>query len=83
MNLFRILGVCLLLGGIGGGVYYSQQDTTVAVPSATILGQTIGGGRVNNIGLMNDKQNGLMMSVGAAVVGALLLGIGELTTKKK
>jgi hypothetical protein len=47
-------------------------DPSVAVPQTEILGRTIGGGRVNNLGLMQDKQNALMLGCAVAVVGLML-----------
>ena len=43
-------------------------DTTVATD--------LGGRRVHNIGLMNDKQNVLLVGAAITVVGAVLLGFG-------
>lgn len=70
----RVIGVLLFLGGVAVGIYYlAFFDTSVAVPGVEIFGQTVGGGRVHNIGLMQQRQNGLWGSAGAALVGLLAL----------
>jgi rRNA maturation protein Nop10 len=69
-----ILGVLLFLGGIAAAVYYyGYFDTTVASPSVEVFGQTIGGGRVHNIGLMQERQLGLGISIVATLVGLVAL----------
>ena len=74
MNIFA--GI-LLLAGLGAGMYFLVYfDTTVEVPGRKITDTiTIPGTRVNNIGLMNDRQNGINLGFGAAVVGLILLVI--------
>jgi hypothetical protein len=82
--ILRILGALLFLGGLAYGIHYlAFFDTSVAVPQQEILGQVIGGGRVHNIGLMQERQNGIYMGFGAAVVGLGLVIIGELAKFKK
>ena len=72
--LLNILGPLLLIGGLIVGFYFlTYFDTSVEVPTQEIFGQTIGGGRVNNIGLMNDKQNGINLGFGASAVGLILI----------
>lgn len=71
----RVLGLLLVLLGIIGAGHFWSQDTSVEVPETTIMGQTVGGGRVNNLGLMQDRQNGLLVCVGASVVGAILMAV--------
>ena len=69
-----ILGVLLFLGGIAAAVYYyGYFDTTVASQSIELFGQTIGGNRVHNIGLMQERQLGLGVSIVAALVGLVAL----------
>ena len=70
----RILGALLLLGGGGGVAYfYAFFDTSVATETLSFMGQTFGGLRVNNLGLMQDRQLGLVMSALAVVLGLVLL----------
>jgi hypothetical protein len=72
--LLKVLGALLFLGGIAFAVYYfAYFDPSVPVPTTAIFGQVIGGGRVNNIGLMQDRQNGLIFSSVAVLVGLLLV----------
>ena len=69
-----ILGVLLFLGGVAAAVYYyGYFDTTVASPSVEVFGQTIGGSRVHNIGLMQERQLGLGISIVAALLGLVAL----------
>jgi hypothetical protein len=53
--------------------YYGYFDTTVASPSVELFGQTIGGSRVHNIGLMQERQLGLGISIVAVLVGLVAL----------
>jgi hypothetical protein len=48
-------------------------DTSVKVPKREILGTVIGGGRINNVGLMKDQQNGIIVGFGVAAIGAVLM----------
>lgn len=83
MNTFRIIGAFLLLAGAAACLYYFTLDVTVAVPRVEFLGTQMGGGRVANLSLMNERQSGLTLGVGGMIVGTLLLLIGEATGKKK
>ena len=68
-------GTLLLFAGIAAAIYYAIFfDTSVAVGSA---GALLGIERVNNIGLMQDKQNGLLLSVVAAVAGLVVVMFGK------
>jgi zinc-ribbon domain len=76
--LLKVVGALLFLGGVAFAIYYfAYFDTSVPVPTAEIFGQTIGGGRVNNIGLMQDRQNGLIFSSVAALAGLLLVMMAD------
>ena len=80
--LLKVVGALLFLGGIAFAVYYfAYFDTSVPVPTTEIFGQTIGGGRVNNIGLMQDRQNGLIFSSVAALAGLLLVMMADRINK--
>jgi hypothetical protein len=72
------LGVILFLGGLAVALYfYAYFDTSVPVPSIEVLGERVGGGRVHNIGLMQERQNGLTMSAIAAGVGLICVILAE------
>ena len=72
------LGVILFLGGLAAALYfYAYFDTSIPAPSVELFGETLGGGRVHNIGLMQERQNGLILSAIAAAVGLVCLVLGE------
>ena len=67
-----VFGALMFIGGSSVLIYYWQFfDTSVSVPVQTILGETFGGGRVHNIGLMQDRQTGM-------IVGGVLAAMGFL-----
>ena len=66
-------GGLLAIGGLLAAAYFFFLfDTSVEVPVSKIFGETFGGGRVNNFGLMSQRQNGIIFSIGAAVVGTAI-----------
>ena len=67
----RELGYVVLIVGFIGLVFGLNYDTSVALES---------GYRINNIGLLNDKQNILIVSGILAVVGAILVSSGKATS---
>lgn len=63
----RTFGILLLLGGLAVAAYFFLAfDTSVES----------GMGRVNNLGLMADRQNGIIIGIGLSVVGTIMLVIG-------
>jgi hypothetical protein len=66
-----IVGLCV------AGYFFLFFDPSVEVPKQEILGQTIGGGRVVNIGLMADRQNGIIIGLGLAILGAILMVVAS------
>lgn len=76
------LGALLFLGGVFAAIYfYAYFDTSVAVPGVEIFGETIGGGRVHNIGLLQERQMGLIGSFIAAAVGLICVVLAERQTR--
>jgi hypothetical protein len=74
----RVIGMLALIGGLYTLTYYWQFfDTGVEVPTQTILGQTVGGGRVHNIGLMQERQNGMLAGGVFATLGLICIVAGE------
>ena len=64
----RTCGVLLLIGGLAvTGYFFLGYDTSVES----------GMGRVNNLGLMADRQNGIIIGIGLAVIGTIMLVIGS------
>lgn len=59
INLFSVEGFLIFAGGIVCAYFYFHFDTSVSIAF----------GRVNNLGLMQDKNNGL-------IVGGLMLVVG-------
>ncbi len=78
-----VLGFLLFLGGFIALIYFWQfYDTSVSVPTQEIFGQTFGGGRVHNIGLMQDRQNGMIIGGVCAALGFVCVIIGQSRAKK-
>ena len=74
----RGLGTLLLIGGVIGAIYFFAFFET------TVGNNTFGGdidGRqfkgVHNIGLMGERQNGLLLSIAAAFLGGVLFCAGQ------
>jgi hypothetical protein len=65
-----VLAYLLIIGGLACGIYFlAFFDTSVSVPQQEVFGQLIGGERVNNLGLMQDRQDGIYLGFGAAALG--------------
>jgi hypothetical protein len=60
----RTIGILLLLGGLAVAAYFFLAFGT-SVES--------GIGRVNNLGLMADRQNGIILGIGLGVVGTIMV----------
>ena len=85
MNKFlEYLGILILLGGIAGIIYFFLFfNTAVTTEPVTVMGQSYGGGQqVNNLGLMADRQNGIIVSLGSAILGTIFLFAGHSMTEK-
>jgi hypothetical protein len=81
-SLLSILGF-VFLGGFGAFMFYWQfYDTSVSFPMQTIFGQTIGVDRIYNIGLMQERQNGMMISGALMAFGFVCAIIGQRGVKK-
>jgi hypothetical protein len=64
----RRVGILLLLAGLlVTAFFFFGFDTSVES----------GLGRVNNLGLMADRQNGILIGLGLAIVGTIMLVIGS------
>ena len=72
-NLANISKILIAGGLVCTGYFFFLFDTSVPVPTMTIGGNTVGGGRVDNIGLLSQKQNGINLGMGGAILGAILL----------
>ncbi len=65
-----IIGGLMIIGGlIAAAYFFFFFDSSVGFSTQEIFGQTIGGGRVNNLGLIAERQNGIIFSFGVAIVG--------------
>lgn len=68
----QIVGWLLLIGGVCAALYYwLGYDTSVDAPTIDLFGQHYGGGRVHNLGLMQDRQTGIIIGLAAAVAGVI------------
>jgi hypothetical protein len=64
----QTLGAVLLIAGIALAAYFFLAfDASVES----------GYGRINNIGLMADRQNGIIIGIGLGVAGTIMLAIGS------
>lgn len=66
---FRIFGIILILLGllIGAG-YFLVYETSVAGAE---------GSRITNVGLMSNRQNGIIFGMDLSIIGGLLLLYGK------
>ena len=69
------IGFLLFVLGLSGVLYFWGMDTTVEVPRHSVMGVEIGGERVHNTGLMQDQQNGLIVSSEVCALGLILTAI--------
>ena len=78
ISIRSVVAGLLLAGGLLCGIYFLFFfNTSVETPDRLIMGQFIRGERINNLGLMQDKQNGIYLGFGAAVVGLALEFFGK------
>ncbi len=64
--------IIMIVGGLVMAAYFFFFfDTSVQVPTTYVFGQTVGG-RVNNLGLMAERQNGILFGLGVAILGAVI-----------
>lgn len=73
---WSVLGTFFLIGGIIGAIYFFFGFETA-------VSTGYGADKVNNLGLMSQRQNGLIVSIGAAVLGAVLLVVGGISATEK
>lgn len=67
----RIIGILLLVAGLAvAAFFFLAFDTSVD-------SGVNGVGRVNNFGLMADRQNGIIVGIGLCIVGTIMLAIGS------
>lgn len=71
---FVLLGWLAFITGFAVMVFFWLFfDTSVEVPTFDILGSEFGGGRVNNIGLLQDRQNGIFIGGFICLMGFVCL----------
>ena len=67
----RTFGIIILIVGIILGIYALSMDTSVQV---NYSGNSFGlPDRVNNLGLMNDRQNYLIVAGVLSIIGTIIL----------
>jgi hypothetical protein len=77
------IGLLLLVAGLVTVAYFLEfYDTSVEVPEATIMGQSVGGGRVHNVGLMQNRQNGIVVGSVLAAAGLACFLVGQYAGSK-
>jgi hypothetical protein len=64
----RALGALLLIAGLAVTAYFFLAYDTSVESSV---------GRVNNLGLMATRQNGIIIGIGLGIVGTIMLAIGS------
>lgn len=75
------IGLLLCVLGFAAALYFfAAFDTSVEVPTKEVAGQTIGGGRVNNLGLMSQRQNAIIISSVVAIIGIVLFMVGRVNS---
>lgn len=71
-SIFRICGLVMAVGGVAMATcYFLFFDTTTKA----------GGVMVHNIGLLAERQDGIIFSFGIAAVGCLLIFLGARSPK--
>jgi hypothetical protein len=75
----RTLGDVIFILGVLGLLYFYQMDTTVPLSDSEFFGKNK---RIHNIGLMQERQNGLILSGLAVGVGVLCSAIAELNRRR-
>jgi hypothetical protein len=80
-SVVRVLGLLLFLGGFIALIYFWQFYDT-SVPTQEFVGQPFPGGRVHNIGLMQDRQIGILIGGMCAALGVVFAIIGHSRPKK-
>jgi len=79
----KVIGLLLLAAGIGAVAYFvGFYDTSVDVPETAIMGQSVGGGRVHNVGLMQNRQNGIIVGSVIAAAGLACFLVGQYSGRK-
>lgn len=72
LSAYSKLALFLVAAGVIGITLSFSMDVSVEVPVTYVGGQAIGGGRVNNIGLLQERQNYIILSGLFLLVGTLL-----------
>lgn len=77
-----VLGLLLLICGLMAAVFFGAIfDVSVEVP---YTGPSFGlPDRVNNVGLMADRQNGIIFGFAAAIAGGALMFVGRKRTRSQ
>jgi len=72
------VGFWFCLVGLFLGLYFFVVfDTSVSVPTINLLGNILGGGRVNNLGLLFTQQNGIIISCVLLPTGVITILVGR------
>lgn len=77
------LGALVAVAGLLGFIYFLLIfDTSVAVPAREFMGQRVGGGRVHNLGLMQERNIWLAVTGVVTALGVLWHYVARRGTKR-
>lgn len=62
----------IMIGAVWVLYFLLFFDTSVEIPVTEFMGTQIGGGRVNNIGLMAERQNYILVGMGMVILGVVI-----------
>ena len=69
----KVFGFILFVVGLCvAGYFFFVFDTSVTVPATEVFGQTVGGQAINNLGLMNERTNGIIIGMGISFIGVVM-----------
>jgi hypothetical protein len=71
-----VFGWLVALAGVAALLFSLTMETSVRTRGAWIGGQYIGGGDVHNLDLANRKQNAVIVSGLATLVGVIFIAAG-------
>jgi hypothetical protein len=74
---FLIIGSILIAVGFLWTARHYTMDTSIEAPVSYVFGERIGG-RVHNLGLMDERRNGILIGVAITGAGLILVATGSI-----